>query len=147
MKNDDKFKMKKRPIGQVRAHILDHVNITKVGSTVFDRMPAINQTRPVSTIRTPQENPFGRKNRPSTPIQGVISMTYANMAEKDLEKKYSQVIKHNVEKMRKHEIKNTRSRLLAAQHIQNSKRQDKSPIDGFKMRKFANIGSRFGNGM
>jgi hypothetical protein len=31
---------------------------------------------------------FGKANRPSTPIQGVISFTYANMAEQDLSEKY-----------------------------------------------------------
>ena len=36
LKNDQKFRIQKRPIGQMRTHILDQVNISKVGSSVFD---------------------------------------------------------------------------------------------------------------
>jgi hypothetical protein len=36
---------------------------------------------------------FGKSNRPSTPIQGVISFTYANMAEMEMKDQYNALSK------------------------------------------------------
>ena len=36
-------------------------------------------------------NAFGLPNKPSTPIQGIINNTYANIAEQDLHKTYDEI--------------------------------------------------------
>jgi hypothetical protein len=56
----------------------------------------------------------GKANRPSTPIQGVISFTYANMAEMELKDQYNHLSKAAKESRRSKPIPgNTRARELA----------------------------------
>jgi hypothetical protein len=39
-------------------------------------------------ISTDLRNPYGKPNRPSTPVKGIISGDYAVNAEKDIMQKY-----------------------------------------------------------
>jgi len=53
-----------------------------------------NQTiKPATTSGGSRGGGFGKANRPSTPIQGVISFTYANMAEMELKDQYNNLSK------------------------------------------------------
>ena len=45
-------------------------------------------------------NAFGNPNKPSTPITGIISFTYANLEEEDRNEKYDLLDKINAEKRR-----------------------------------------------
>ena len=149
LKKDEKFRIHKRPIGAIKAHILDDVNIQKIGSKVYERAPAFMKTfqsNATTTHKRAQSTTFGRANRPSTPIQGVISNTYANIAESDLMHKYEVVQQQNEEFRKKKELKNTRARELAVQYIMNSTRskfaESQNPTENFKMKRFANVQSR-----
>jgi len=83
------------------------INIKPMSSNVTQRVPAATH---------------GKANRPSTPIQGVISFTYANMAEMELKENYNILSKRAIESRHSKPVPgSTRARDLAAQHIQTQK--------------------------
>ena len=83
------------------------INIKPMTSNVTQRAPAATH---------------GKANRPSTPIQGVISFTYANMAEMELKESYNVLSKRAMESRHNKPVPgSTRARELAAQHIQSQK--------------------------
>ena len=49
----------------------------------------------VSSASVTQSMTFGKANRPSTPIQGVISNNYANIAAQEVTERYDQYMKAN----------------------------------------------------
>jgi hypothetical protein len=68
--------MTRRPVGYISSLMKQNV---------------VGEVKPSTAAASVQRNAnavFGKANRPSTPIQGVISFTYANMAEQDLSEKY-----------------------------------------------------------
>ena len=75
---DDKYKLQRRPVGYIsglmKRDIGGEINIKPMTSNVSTR----------AAVPT-----HGKANRPSTPIQGVISFTYANMAEMELKENYN----------------------------------------------------------
>ena len=105
---DDKFKLKRRPVGYIsglmKRDIAGEINIKPQTSNMSSR-PTGAPTH-------------GKANRPSTPIQGVISFTYANMAEMELKENYN-VLSMKAKESRHHKPVpgSTRARELAAQHI------------------------------
>ena len=92
----------------------------------------------------PRDSTFGKANRPSTPIQGVISFTYANMAEQDLHEKYEYVSKLAKDSRTTKPVPgNTRARELAMQHVMTEKEKKLlANQDQFKLRRFANVEAR-----
>ena len=85
----------------------------------------------------------GRANRPSTPIQGVISFTYANMAEMELKENYDELTKNAIRSRGSKIIPgSTRARDLAKQHIQTQKDKMLQTNRGFKLKRFTNVEPR-----
>lgn len=87
---------------------------------------------------------FGKANRPSTPIQGVISNNYANIAEQEVSEKYDQYLKANRDAKKNKRIvpADTRARQLAAQYLNEQKMKAEGDEKRFKMKRFNNIGPR-----
>ena len=57
---------------------------------------------PVEIAPKPKKDiTFGLPNKPSTPITGIISNTYANLAEEDLEQEYARISRVNDLKKKK----------------------------------------------
>ena len=102
--------MTRRPVGYISGLMKQNV----VGGAVKPQTAASAQ-RDANAV-------FGKANRPSTPIQGVISFTYANMAEQDLSEKYDQVTKLARESRNAKPVpRNTRARDLAMAHLTTEK--------------------------
>ena len=63
---------------------------------------------------------FGKKNRPQTPVKGIISGDYGNQAEKEIVNKYTNLAEEKITKKQVQNVGNTRARQLAAEHIKNA---------------------------
>ena len=90
--------------------------------------------KPMTSNMTTRNAPatHGKANRPSTPIQGVISFTYANMAEMELKENYNVLSKAAKDSRHSKPVAgSTRARDLAAQHIKTQKRKDVVNKRGF----------------
>ena len=73
-----------------------------------------NQSIKPQTTTGGSRGGFGKANRPSTPIQGVISFTYANMAEMEMTDQYKVLSKAAKDSRRSKPVPgNTRARELA----------------------------------
>jgi len=87
LKSDGNFKLQRRQIGYISS-------IVKSNNVIADaKHDPVQRAKPCTAAYAPAT--FGKANRPSTPIQGVISNTYANLAEKELHDKYDQVYQEN----------------------------------------------------
>lgn len=101
--------------------------------------------KPMTSNMTTRNAPatHGKANRPSTPIQGVISFTYANMAEMELKENYNVLSKAAKDSRHSKPVAgSTRARDLAAQHIKTQKEKMLSTKEDFKLRRFANVEPR-----
>ena len=122
--------MARRPVGYISGIMKQNV---------------IGQAKPQTAAQqVPRDATFGKANRPSTPIQGVISFTYANMAEQEQNEKYEFNSKLAKESRHQKPVPgNTRARELAKQHIMSEReRQQLSLQDKFKLRRFTNVEPR-----
>ena len=86
---------------------------------------------------------FGKANRPSTPVKGIIFGQYGNAAADEINIKYEQaaIIKQNqkLQAANKNPT-NTRARELAAQaQIQKSMEADYASQSKFKLKRFTNV--------
>lgn len=62
---------------------------------------------------------YGKGNRPSTPVKGIISGTYGNMAASEIDQKYEIAAQMKKQNSRKNpQPSTTKARQLAAQHVQ-----------------------------
>ena len=66
---------------------------------------------------------FGRKNRPQTPVKGIISNEYGTEAAENINNKYEQMAEERSGKKRNamQTVSNTRARMLAIEHIRTVK--------------------------
>ena len=108
-KENQKFRVgSRRPVGYISGLMKQNVIGAQKPST--------------AAAGVPKDATFGKANRPSTPIQGVISFTYANMAEQELSEKYNYVSKMAQHSRHQKPVPgNTRARELAMQHVQTAK--------------------------
>ena len=93
-----------------------------------------------ASIGPSQVATFGKANRPSTPIQGIISFTYANMAEQEIHDKYEHVSKMAKDSRHSKPVPgNTRARELAAQHVQTEQERRLVSQERFKLKRFTKV--------
>ena len=87
---------------------------------------------------------FGKANRPSTPIQGVISQNYASHAENEISQRYDAFMKANRDAKKAKRIVpgNTRARELQARYAEEQNFQRERDAKKFTMRRFEGIAPR-----
>ena len=86
----------------------------------------------------PKDMAFGVLNRPSTPIQAVISHSYGTYAEEEIQQKLKAAEKP-VSKTK--EIKPTKASTLLQQKKKNTEVKNEK-LEGFKIKKFTKVESR-----
>ena len=97
-----------------------------------------------SSANVTQSMTFGKANRPSTPIQGVISNNYANIAAQEVTERYDLYLKANKDAKKAKRIlpANTRAGTLAAKYHNDQRIKNENEEQRFKMKRFGNVGPR-----
>jgi hypothetical protein len=123
-KENERFRMTRRPVGYISNLMRNN----------------LSQKPQTAVVAPAQQNTFGKANRPSTPIQGVISFTYANMAEQEIHDKYEVVSKMVKDSRRVQPTPgNTRARELARQHIMSEQEKKLASQERFKLKRFTKV--------
>lgn len=87
----------------------------------------------------PQDVAFGVMNRPSTPIQAVISNSYGSYAEQELQEKLKISSEKPASKIK--EIKPTKASTLLLEKKKNTEPKNEK-LDEFKIKRFTKVESR-----
>ncbi len=105
--------------------------------------------QPVGTQRLAQrpELIFGKPNRPSTPIGGVIKNEYGQHAEQEAEHMYESQLAHKTAKRQKPEVKRTKAADLKDQYTKVKKLgvvkdEHQERVEKFKIKRFTKVESR-----
>ena len=91
----------------------------------------------------PNDMIYGIMNRPSTPIEGVISNTYGQHAEHEAEQIYKESSRRPAQKNKPSGVRQTKATQKLIEHQQH-KLEDRAndKTDNFKIKRFAKVGSR-----
>jgi hypothetical protein len=110
-------------------------NDARIEQTVGDRSRRRQQS-------VPEHIAFGKPNRPSTPINGIISNYYGETAQNEIVEKYnlSYEIKKNVKGMPK--PKETKAHEKAVEYTKMKQTTTAEDKPAFKLKRFQNVEAR-----
>ena len=94
------------------------------------------------TIRLPEEGfAYGKPNRPSTPIKGVVGNFFGELAEMEMNDKYSRAQMDPPYAKLVGPEKHTKATMLAKEHVAKKGVEEKE-VTQFKMKRFQNVPAR-----
>ena len=105
------------------------------------QLPQFDEKKRDLTVLLPEEeHPYGKKNRPSTPVGDVVSNYYGVKATEMIESKYGYLAETKKPLGMKYSYGNTRATAMAHQAIKDNEwsksREAGSRMEVFKMKKF-----------
>ena len=99
--------------------------------------------KPTTKTEIPRDMAFGIMNRPSTPIDQVISNTYGQYAEHEADERYKESLQKPAQKAKPKGVRPTKASEKLLEH-QKTKNVDikNEKVENFKIKRFTKVESR-----